>query len=182
MRKRARVVGFDDSFKGDVCYLIGCVTESDYVEGFMVEKISVDGMDSTEKILKMLSKSKFRGQIKCIFLSGITFGGFNVVDVERIFERTGIPVIVVMRKMPDMGKIERALRNVSMPEKRLELFKKAGEVKKIGNIFVQLKGCDEEFAKEVIKNTTKKGNIPEALRIAHLVASAIVHGESRGKA
>ncbi len=181
MKKKVRVVGFDDSFKGDVCYLVGCVTESSYVEGFMVERISVDGMDATEKILKMLSKSKFREQIKCVFLSGITFGGFNVVDIEEIHRRTNVPVIVVMRKMPDMVKIERALKNVSMPERRLEIFRKAGEVKKVGSLFVQLKGCDVEFAESVIKATTTKGNVPEALRIAHLVASAIIHGESRGK-
>ncbi|WP_290901910.1 DUF99 family protein [Ferroglobus sp.] len=181
MKKKVRVVGFDDSFKGDDCYLVGCVTESRYVEGFMVEKISVDGFDATEKIVKMISKSKFREQLKCVFLSGITFGGFNVVDIEEVYKKTGVPVVVIMRKKPNMERIREAIKNVSMPEIRMKFFERAGEIYELGNLFVQIKGCDLDFAEEVIKETTAKGNVPEALRIAHLVASAIIHGESRGK-
>ncbi len=179
--KRVRCVGFDDSFRGDDCYIVGCVTELHYVEGFMMEKISVDGFDSTEKIVKMISRSKFREQLKCIFLSGITFGGFNLADISEIYEKTNVPVVVVMRKIPNFEKIKEALEKVGDFEKRWKIVERAGEVRKLGNVYVQLAGCELSDAEKFLKATTLKGNIPEPLRIAHLVASAIVHGESRGK-
>ena len=182
MMKEWRFVGFDDSFKGDRCYMVGCITASTYVEGFMVDSIEVDGMDATHKIVSMVRRSKFREQLKCIFLSGLTFGGFNIADINEINRRTGIPVVVVMRKMPNFQDIERALMNVENYEERIRTIQKAGEIHSLNELFVQLAGCNEDEARLFLKASTLKGKMPEPLRIAHMVASAIVHGESRGRA
>ena len=181
--KNWRFLGIDDSFKGDFCILVGCVTEGNsYVEGFMVEKISVDGLDSTQAIIRMVSRSKFREQIRCIFLNGITFGGFNVADIREIYEAVKIPIVVVMRRIPDFGAIFEALEIFEDSEVRSEIIKRAGDVYKAGEVFIQFHGCGFEDALEFLKKSKLKGNIPEALRLAHLVATAVVHGESRGKA
>ena len=174
-----RVVGFDDSFKDDLAYIVGCVTCKDYVEGFLIDRIEVDGWDVSEKITDLVSNSKFYKQIKCVLLSGITFAGFNVADLEFIHESLGIPVVVVLERYPDFEKIEKALRNLEGFERRMELVRKAGEVKKVGKVLVQLKGCDLDFAERILKLTIRKGKTPEPLRIAHLVASALIHRESR---
>ena len=181
--KNWRFLGIDDSFKGDYCILVGCVTEGNhYVEGFMVEEISVDGLDSTQAIIKMVSKSKFREQIRCIFLDGITFGGFNVADIHEIYKAVKIPIVVVMRRIPDFNAIFEALEIFEDKEIRYEIIKRAGDVYKAGDVFIQFCGCGLEDALEFLKKSKLKGNIPEALRLAHLVATAVVHGESRGKA
>jgi hypothetical protein len=189
--KKWRFVGFDDSFRvsssiselrGSEAVMVGCITAGTEPEGFMFGTIGIDGMDSTEKILSMLKRSKFKDQIRCIFLSGLTFGGFNIVNVSRLNEETGIPVIVVMRKMPDFEAIRSALKKISESGERLRAIEEAGEVLKLGNLFVQLKGCSISDAEVYLGLSTKKGNIPEPLRLAHLVATAIVHGESKGKA
>ncbi|ADB57663.1 endonuclease dU [Archaeoglobus profundus] len=174
-----RVVGFDDSFKDNLAYIVGCVTCKDYVEGFLIDRIEVDGWDVSEKIVELISNSKFYKQIKCVLLSGITFAGFNVADLEFIYENLGIPVIVILERYPDFERIERALRNLEGFERRIELVKKAGEIRKVRKVLVQLKGCDLEFAEKILKLTIRKGKIPEPLRIAHLVASALIHKESR---
>jgi hypothetical protein len=179
--KNWRFVGIDDSFDDRRCCLVGCVTSGPYVEGFMYAEVSIDGLDSTEKIVKMVTKSKFKEQLKCIFLSGITFGGFNVADIQKINETTGIPVIVVLRKMPNMNEFFSAVENLADHEIRKEIIKKAGEITKINEIFVQLAGIKIDEARELLKAATFKGKIPEALRIAHLIATAIIHGESRGR-
>ncbi len=180
--KNWRFAGIDDSFDATKCCLFGCVTCGGYVEGFMYEEITVDGLDATEKIVRMIARSKFKNQLRCIFLSGITFGGFNVADIEEINERTGIPVVVVMRKMPDMAEFYAAMRNVSEYERRREIAMRAGEVFEVGNVYIQIAGVELDEARNLLKAATIKGNIPEALRIAHLAASAVIHGESRGKA
>jgi len=180
--KKWRFVGFDDSFQKDVGCIIGCVTAGTLIEGFMHSEITIDGLDVTEKIITLIRKSKFREQLRCVFLNGITFGGFNVADIQQIFERTKVPVVVVMRKKPNFDEIFQALRNVSNPEIREDIIKRAGEVFKIDNLFVQIAGCKLEDAKTFIESSRLRGNLPECLRVAHLVASAVIHGESRGKA
>ncbi len=188
--KKWRFVGFDDSFKvsgsisevkGDKAVIIGCVTAGTIPEGFIFDRIEIDGMDSTEKIEAMLRKSKFWGQIRCIFLSGLTFGGFNTVDISKINERTGIPVVVVMRRYPDFKSIEKALKNVSDKEMRWRAIKRAGKVIKLENVYIQIRGCSVEEAETFLRLSTREGHIPEPLRLAHMVATAIIHGESKGK-
>ncbi len=180
--KSWRFAGIDDSFREDKCCLVGCVTCGGYVEGFMYEEISVDGLDSTDKIVRMLNRSKFKIQLKCVFLGGITFGGFNVADIKEIYEKTGIPVIVVMRKMPNLEEFFSAMENLKDSEKRKEFAKRAGRIFKLDQVYVQLAGINIDEARRFLEVATIKGNIPEPLRIAHLAASAIIHGESRGKA
>ncbi len=180
--KSWRFAGFDDSFKGDECYIVGAVVEGNsYLEGVMVDKIEVDGLDSTSKIVSMIKKSKFRRQIKVIFLDGVTFGGFNVADIAEISSSLDIPVIAVTRKKPDFESIYRALENVSDSEIRKRIMEKAGEIRAHGDIFFQFSGCGAEDAVRMIDASTLKGNMPECLRVAHMIATAIVHGESRGK-
>ncbi len=174
-----RVVGFDDCFKDDLAYLVGCVTCGDYVEGFLVDRIEVDGFDVSEKIIDLISVSRFRRQIRCVLLSGITFAGFNVADLDYIFESLNIPIIVVLERYPDFDRIERALRNLNGFERRMECIRRAGDVEVIDGVLVQRKGCDESFVRRILKLTVRRGKIPEPLRIAHLVASAIIHRESR---
>ncbi|MEM1578484.1 MAG: DUF99 family protein [Archaeoglobaceae archaeon] len=177
--KKWRVVGIDDSFSKDFCCLVGCVMSGRNVEGFIYEEISVDGLDSTKKILKMITKSKFSEQIRVIFLNGITFGGFNVVDITEIYSKTGIPVIVVMNRRPNLDEFYSALRNFKDFEKRIEIVKRAGEIFQINDIYAQICGLSVEDAKHMVELNKFEGKIPEALRLAHLVASAIVHGESK---
>ncbi|AEA48100.1 endonuclease dU [Archaeoglobus veneficus] len=182
MVKQWRFVGFDDGFSGftskNAC-IVGCVTAGTYVEGFLYERIEVDGFDVSEKIISMINDSKFREQIRCIFLPGITFAGMNIADIQEIHRNTGIPVVVVMKKLPDFDGMERAISRTENPDERRRILEKAGEIKPLFSLFVQLAGCSEEDAKNYIRASTLKGNTPECLRIAHLVASAIVYGESR---
>jgi len=174
-----RVVGFDDSFKGKLAYLVGCVTCRDYVEGFLIDRIEVDGFDVSERIVSLIKSSRFHKQIRCILLSGITFAGFNIADLEYIYESLNIPIVVVMDKYPSFERIERALKNLDNPDFRIELIRKAGDVKKVSDTFVQAYACDLEFVERILDLTVKRGKIPEPLRIAHLVASALIHGESK---
>ncbi|MCS7144118.1 MAG: DUF99 family protein [Archaeoglobaceae archaeon] len=179
--KSWRVVGIDDSFSKDFCCLVGCVMSGKSIEGFMFEEISIDGFDSTEKIIRMIKRSKFFNQLKCIFLGGITFGGFNVADIVEINKKTGIPVVVVMSREPNMEEFRDALKNLDEYEQRIAIVERAGEIQRHGSLFLQFYGLSFEEVKRLIEVNKLRGKIPEALRIAHLVASAIVHGESKNR-
>lgn len=179
-----RVIAFDDGFfklrvKGYTS-LIGVVYRLDgRVEGVVSTKISVDSLDSTNKIIKLLSKSRFLDQIAFILLSGVNFAGFNIVDVERLNKKLKKPIIIVFRKKPNFEKIFSALKKFKDSEKRIRLIKKAGRVYSFNGGRFQLAGANIIAARQVIKKCLVHSNLPEPIRLAHIIASGVTAGESK---
>ena len=178
-----RVVAFDDGYfkpKSDSnALLVGVIYRPENrVEGIISTSIKVDGLNSTKKIISLLKKSKFLGQVSFILLSGVNFAGFNIADIQQLHKRLGKPVIVVLRHLPDFKEIFSALRRFKDCKKRVSLIEKAGKISKFNSIYFQFAGCDERIAKQVLKKTIVNANIPEPIRLAHLIASGITIGES----
>lgn len=57
-----------------------------------------------------------------------------------------------------------------------------GPMEPCGEVWVQRAGIDLAGARALLTAGTVQGRLPEALRIAHLVAGALARGESRGRA
>ncbi len=189
MKKNIRALGIDDlpfKLRSEKSGIVGTVMRAQaYIEGIIVKSINVDGDDVTSKLIELLETSKFLDQIRVIFTNGITFGGFNVLDLEKVYKKYSIPIITISRKMPDFQKIEAALKkHFSGWEMKLDLMKKL-EIHKIINnnseIFTQYLGIDDLDAVKIIKLFTVKGAVPEPVRISHIIASAIYFGESHSK-
>lgn len=186
MKKEARVVGFDDSsfnkFKDKDVLVIGTFYRGgNFLDGVISFKVKVDGKDSTEELAAAIKKSKFRTQLQAIFLNGIAFAGFNVIDIQELYNKTKLPVIVVIRKMPDIKRIISTLKKIGFDEK-IKLIQKAGKVEKISNVYCQYVGCSIDFVEKVLKITCTHSNIPEPIRVAHLIGAGINLGESKGRA
>jgi len=178
-----RVLAFDDGFfepkKKGRALLVGVLSRFDNrIEGIVSTQIAVDGFDSTKKILQLFANSRFGEQAQFIFLSGLNFAGFNIVDVQLLFKKTKKPVVVVFRKKPNLEKFFSAIKKTRSAEKRLLLAKKAGRIFSAGTVFFQAIGLEEKSARELIKRLCRHSNLPEPLRLAHLVASGISLGES----
>ena len=186
MRNEIRVIGFDDSpfdkHKDIRVKVIGVLYRGgNFLDGVLSFDVKKDGNDSTLQLIKAINKSKFKKQLRAIFLDGIAFAGFNVIDISLLNEKTKIPVIVVIRRYPDFNKIKKTLKKLNMNEK-IKLIENAGDVKKINDVYVQLKSIDLDDAKKMLKITCTHSNIPDPVRVAHLIASGLVLGESKGKA
>ena len=130
----------------------------------------------------MVNKTKHRPQLQAIMLKGIAIGGFNVVDIPLLSRKTKLPVIVVMKDRPNLKKIEKALENVRDGKSKMELIRKAGKITKSGSLYTQSAGIAGRELSELIRLTCTRGKVPEPIRVAHLIASGIVLGESRGRA
>jgi hypothetical protein len=185
LKKEIRVLGIDDApfdkFNDKKTLLIGTFFRGgNFIDGVVSTKINVDGNDATNKIIELVKKTKFYPQLRAIMLDGIAVGGFNVIDITKIHQKTKIPVIVVVRKYPDFKEIERVLIKLKKKPK-IKLLRKAGKVHKAGSIFIQFAGLDLEEAKEILKITCTRSFIPEPVRVAHIIASGLTYGESRGK-
>lgn len=188
IKPEIRILGIDDSalFYEKVMIVGAIFRGGDWIDGVLRSEITKDGLDATEVICKMITKSKHHGQIRAVILDGITYGGFNVVDIQILYRETGIPVIVVMRSYPDFEKIRSALKYFPDGEERWILIKRAGKIEKISgeknSIYIQRAGIGLETVKKILRLTSIRSNIPEPLRVAHLIATGIILGESRGKA
>ncbi len=185
MRRQIRVLGIDDCAhkRGDkTTLIIGTFFRGgDFLDGVISTPVQVDGDDATVKMSAMVKASKFRTQIRAILLDGIAVGGFNIIDIHALNKMTGIPVIAVVRRMPDFKKIHQALTRLGWKH-RIELLERAGIPIKIGNIHVQFAGTAKDTVEKILKLTCTNSAIPEPIRVAHLIAGGIALGESRGRA
>ncbi len=181
VKREIRTVGIDDApfeFSQNTTGLVGCVFRGSYrLIDVLSTQINVDGMDVTEKIAKMLINSKHQEQVRVILLDGITFGGMNIVDMDRLCEETEKPVLALTKDKPSKKKMFKALENTSEQKKRKRLVEKAGEINELNfndkNIFYQSRGLNKEQVKDILKATTYSGTTPEPLRTAHLIAKNI---------
>ncbi len=184
VKPEIRVVGVDDGFfvphMSGKCEVIGVVFRGGYwLDGVMRTQVEVDGLDATVKIAEMIARSPHYGQLRVIMLDGITFAGFNVVNTAELSGKTRLPVIAITRKKPDFDDIHRALENLSFSEERWKAIKNADKISRVVThpreeaIFMQVVGMEVNVAKRVVKSTATRSNVPEALRVAHLIASGL---------
>jgi endonuclease V-like protein UPF0215 family len=187
IKKEIRILGIDDSaLINEKVVIIGAFYRSgEQLDGVLRSEITRDGMDATEVIIRMVRNSKYFTQIRVIMLDGVTYAGFNPVDIPLMFKETGLPIIVFMRTKPDFEKIRRALLHLPENEKRWEIIQRGGTIYE-GNgdnpFCIQFCGIDKDSAFKIVRMTTTHSNIPEPLRAAHLIATGVVLGESTGKA
>ncbi len=187
IKPQIRILAIDDStlINENVTVIGTFFRGSGQLDGVLKREITKDGMDATDIIIEMIKNSKYYAQIRVIMLDGVTYAGFNPVDIKSVYEKTDIPIIVFMRSCPDFEKIKLALENLPESEKRWEIIQRAGKIYKIAQenpVFIQLCGIDKESAAEIVRITSIHSNIPEPLRVAHLIATGVVLGESTGKA
>ncbi|MBD3388845.1 MAG: DUF99 family protein [Candidatus Altiarchaeales archaeon] len=190
IKDEVRVLGLDDGpFKRDDSdvLVVGAVFRGgSFMDGVISTRVSVDGLDSTARLAEVIGKTRFR-DLRVIMLDGIAFGGFNVVDINRLCEETGLPVIVVTRNMPDFREIRRALMNLRDGKDRYRLMEDAGEPKPVETrdnkfVYIQAAGINFKDAEEIVRLSSTRSLIPEPIRVAHLIAQGVVSGESKGKA
>lgn len=182
-----RVAGFDDApfdrdDAGGPVHVAGVVCAGTRFEGMVWGTATKDGFDATEVIAGLLEDSKYLPQIRAVLLDGIAVGGLNVIDLPELSARLARPCIAVMRKMPDVEGVRRVIRDLPDPERRLAMLERAGPIHQRPPFFVQVAGITADAAFELLARVTDTGHVPEALRIAHLIGSAVIDGESRGRA
>jgi endonuclease V-like protein UPF0215 family len=186
MKREIRVLGIDDSpfdkWHDRYTTVFGAFFRGgSFMDGVVSTKIRVDGNNATSKLAEMVSSSRFKSQLKCIFLDGLNMGGFNVIDIHALYKKTNIPVIVVVRRKPDTPNIKRILKRLGMGRK-IAFLDRAGEPRKSGKIFIQCAGISFEEADALVSITSTRSFIPEPIRVAHLIGAGLVLGESKGNA
>jgi endonuclease V-like protein UPF0215 family len=179
-------VGFDDApfqrGRGGEVGVAGVICAGTRFEGLVWGHLRQDGWNATEALSRMLARSKFLPQLHLVLLDGLSFGGFNLVDLPRLAAALERPCLAVMRRPPDLAAVEAALRRLPRAEARLELVRRAGPVHRLGGFVFQVQGAAPEDAAAALGRLTDRGSVPEPLRLAHLVGAAFRTGESGRRA
>lgn len=193
IKPEIRILGIDDGpFEpraGGEVPLVGVVFRGgQWLDGVLSTTIEQDGTNATERVVEMVNRSRHRGQLRIVMADGVTFAGFNVLDIREVFKQTGLPVVVVSRERPNMADVQKALKHLPQWRDRWEVVKGSGKIysvrtkRRAAPIYVQFIGIRRADAEQVVKLTSTRSLIPEPLRVAHLIATAIVRGESYGRA
>lgn len=190
LKDEVRILGLDDapfSRQDTDALVVGTVFRGGRcLDGVVSTRVSVDGLDATEKLKKLIEGLRFR-DIRVVMIDGIAFAGFNVIDLESLSQSTGLAVISVTRQAPDFQRIRSALENTFDSKKRYSLMMRAGKPKKTslsmgGHVYIQHSGVSETDAKALVRMSATKSKIPEPIRAAHMIGQGIVLGQSRGRA
>ena len=184
IKPEIRVLGVDDgafvSRTGGLVPVVGVVFRGGYwLDGVMHTHVRVDGMDGTRKVASMILTSPHHKQLRVVMLNGLTFAGFNVIDIQTLSEKTKLPVIAVTRDKPNITEVRQALKNLPKSEERWNVMEKAGEILDVHSrsgkekVYMQVSGILDDDARKIVQLTSTRSNIPEALRVAHLIASGV---------
>lgn len=185
-RTLSHVVGFDDApfdreHRGDVP-IVGAIYAGLRLEGVLTGSVRRDGANATTRIADLVRRSKFARQLQLVMLQGVALAGFNVVDLHALNATLGLPVLVVVRKRPRLDRVRTALlARVRGGARKWALIERLGPAEPLADVYVQRVGITRSEAEAAIRRTAVHGSIPEPLRTAHLIAGALVTGESRGR-
>jgi endonuclease V-like protein UPF0215 family len=188
---KIRVVGVDDgAFPPNKrrirrTLLVAVLFEGLRISSVRIGSIQVDGTDAQPVLLSLLRPIRF----DVTMLSGISFAGFNLVDMDKLQHRTGKPVIAVTGDKPDNNAVRRALLDHFDDWKdRWRAVVAAGRLysckplKEEPKLYFEAKGESVAFARKIIKSTAAISRLPEPIRVARILArglSALIQSRSQ---
>ncbi|MGP6220352.1 endonuclease dU [Caldiplasma sukawensis] len=172
MKKGIRILGIDDGpfsrNNNRNTVLIGVLFRQNIIEKVLIDLIKVDGDDSTDKIITMINEAS---NCDVVMLQGVTFAGFNIVDIHAVTEKTGKKVFSVITRKPDIESMINALKKHNMKNK-IDLLKQI-PLKEVTVLertyYINSENISDNFIKEVMNICVKNGIRPEPLRLADLI-------------
>jgi endonuclease V-like protein UPF0215 family len=162
--------------------IVGVMMEgATVVESVVIGAFPVDGSDATAYLSGWIAGVRFVRAVQAVMLGGVTIAGLGVVDVNRLSRELERPVLVVTRRSPSGSDLERALLAAGLTD-RVPILRRSPALAPVSEgLFLAHAGVTPEEAKHLVAATVGKARVPEPLRVAHLIARALVLGESRGR-
>ncbi len=154
------------------------------VEAVRIGRVRVDGTGAAATIAELVRATGGLESVRAVLLDGAVVGGFNVVDLDFLSNELGVPVVAVTRHSPDFPAIHAALRKwfPRDAERRWRLLRAHRLFPLPGApMWVAAAGCSRADAALLVRRAVVEGHVPEPLRLAHLIASAVPRPERRIK-
>ncbi len=183
---RFHVLGIDDSpfdkRQAEPVRIVAVLMEgNDLVEGMAVTEFPVDGDDASRFLAEWIKKMRWEAALNAVVLGGITLAGLGLVDIEDLAERLGLAVLAVTRRATGRSRIGEALDAAGLTDRLPIVNRTPAAIRVHPGLHLAFAGTDREHAIALVDATLRKSRMPEPLRLAHLIASALVRGQSRGR-
>ncbi len=165
---------------GKKSLVVGIIFRNDYMEGALSTSVDADGTDSTDRIIRMIRRSRFKEQIRILIFNGIALAGLNIIEPKILEKSLGVRIILLNRKRQNSKELVKALKEYSRisgddVEKRIGVVEKYAAVRPVRkNGFYLQSTLDEPYLRAFA------GRAFEALRAAHIIARGVSTGESKG--
>jgi len=182
MKENPISIGFDDAafeLHSEVKYtqLIGVVCQGTRMVSAIKDEIIIDGDNATEKLIKLVKKNK--KHIQYVITHSITFGGFNLINLNEIYSEIQKPIIAITEKEVDLNSVKKALLD-KFPmtyAKKIKCIVDAGnlyetEINTAGGsskVYFHCKGINTKDVEDLLKRICIDSKLPESVRIAHLI-------------
>jgi endonuclease V-like protein UPF0215 family len=177
-----RIVGVDDGAIPAIrrakqrALLVAVLFHDSMITAVRLGSIEVDGRDVNRVLNSLLKTLRF----DVVMLSGISFGGFNLVDISELSRSTQRPVIAISREKPNNVAVRNALRkHFDDWAQRWRIVQKAGRLyalkplSKEPQIYFEVKGASPSFAKKAIVSAAAISRLPEPIRVAGMCAKGL---------
>jgi len=180
-KKGLRGLAIAESFRQNSkkSILSGVVMRRDLViDGFVFGGATLEGDDATDAILQLYENLR-RPDISYVLISGLVISLYNIIDIKKIYNSLKIPVIGITYN--DSDGVEDSIR-YNFPDShksKIKDYKKLESRKKItlhtsSKVFVRKEGCTFQDVKSLLNGLTLQGSVPEPIRVAQLLARALL--------
>ena len=182
MKDHPIVLGIDDAtFRlkegNKYTFIIGVICQGTRVVKVEKRKIEIDGDNATPQIIDLIRKNK--NHIQYVLTHTITFGGFNLINMNEVYSKTEKPLICITEREVDLDSVKKALihRFPDTYNKKLQNIIEAGNLYQTGiataagtsNIYFHKIGIELKEAQELLEKSCIDSKLPEAVRIAHII-------------
>ena len=184
---RPHVLGIDDApFHKDQSQdvpIVGVMMEgATLVEGIAIGSFPVDGEGATDYLAQWITGLRWHLTLQAVVLGGITLAGLGIIDLENLAQHLALPVIAVTRHNPAQSRLSHAIAAAGF-YKRLSLLERIPPAPELEpGLYMAMAGAELTDAAQIIRATLNKARFPEPLRLAHLIGTALVSGQSKGRA
>lgn len=160
--------------------IVGIIWRQNILEKCFVTYSEVD--PTPEKlsniVINLLEKHYFvEKQIKSVLILNSIMAGLGILDLDQLKSAWQVPLIIISEKYPDNQKILSLIKNLQYDsEYEKVLLKNPQKWFNIQNskLFFCCIGTESKKAENLISELQTVGQLPEPLRIASLVAKAIL--------
>ncbi|NVM43748.1 MAG: DUF99 family protein [Candidatus Lokiarchaeota archaeon] len=179
-------IGFDDAkftfnSKLKTTDLIGIICQGTRMVGMVKKEILIDGDNATEVLIDLTKRNE--KHVQYIITDTITFGGFNIIDIEKVYNITEKPIIAVTEKMVDLGAVRKALvkKFPNNYEDKLLNIVNAGDLYETSietagghsKVYFHSKGIHISEVDSLLHKICIDSKIPEPVRLAHIIGTAL---------
>ncbi len=141
-----------------------------------MNRIEVDGRDANKVLMSLLKRMRY----DVVMLSGVSFGGFNVVDIAKLSNAVRRPVMALTGDKPDNKAVRNALRgHFEDWEERWRMVQAAGRMHSFKPLpdepplYFEVRGASPSLAKKWILATARISRLPEPIRVARIMARGL---------